>query len=105
MSPVAALLLISVIIAIILGTIPVGFGSATLSQFDECHSHSLIPNTLTSLLTAIALAHFFFSMSRMYIVSVVTPPIPNPPAKLAMMAATVSMSVVYQVGSVNATPA
>lgn len=105
MSPVAALLLIPVIIAIILGTIPVGFGSAALSQFDECHSHSLIPNTLTSLLTTVTLAHFFFSMSRMYIVSVVTPPIPNPPAKAARINPIVSMSGVYQVGSVNATPA
>ena len=105
MSPVAALRLIPVIIATILGTIPVGFGTATLPQFNECHSHSLIPNPLTSLLTSVALAHFFFSMSRMYIVTVVTPPIPNPPAKVAMMTATVSMSVAYQVGSVNATPA
>lgn len=105
MSPVAALRLIPVIIATVLGTIPVRLGATTLSQFDECHSHSLIPNPLARLLASVALAHFFFSMSRMYIVSVVTPPIPNPPAKVARISPIVSMSGVYQVGSVNATPA
>lgn len=93
--PSAALGIPSVIISGILSLIAVRFSAASLSQFNECHSHSLIANSLRCLLSSVALTHFESSVSEMYITRRVKPPTIKPEVNAIVAIQIVSMALVY----------
>lgn len=74
---------------------PVRLRPTTLPQLSKGLAHSLVPYPLGRLLASIALAHFFISISLMYMLSVITAPDPNPVANATRTMLNVSMSVSY----------
>ena len=82
---------------------PVRLRPTTLPQLSKGLAHSLVPNSLGRLLTSVGLAHFFISISLMYMLSVMTAPAPNPVANATRTMLNVSMSVSYSSGACSST--
>ena len=77
------------------------------AKFAERFAHGLIPNPLACLIATVVLAHLVFSMSRMYIVRTVTPPMAKPEVNaraMIPMIVSVVMASVYQTKSSWSTP-